>query len=185
MQLNLVNSAEFNIKGVNYYWTRKERYNISEEELRAVGVTDGNAYIDKALIPPLQIANTKCKALGYEIIIKDGYRSPELYQLIQKKRYETRGKEETDKLLNLTTMPHSTGMVIDINLVDTRTGEELIMRDSKDDSDGAFFIDYYKNKTDERSQEFQRRQQTMIDIMLESGFSLGTKNEYWHFEYNS
>lgn len=183
MQPNLVSTTDFDIKGVNYYWTRKERYNISEEELRTAGVTNGNAYIDKSLIAALQTANTKFKKLGYEIIVKDGYRSPKLYQLIQKKRYETRGKEETDKLLNLETMPHSTGMVIDISLINTKTNEELMMRDSKDDSDGAFFIDYYKYKNDERSQEFQRRQRMMIDTMLESGFKLGTKNEYWHFEY--
>ena len=48
----LVNVADYGIKGSNFYWHRKERYNVTEAELQEVGVTDGNAYVDESIITP-------------------------------------------------------------------------------------------------------------------------------------
>jgi D-alanyl-D-alanine dipeptidase len=179
--VNLVKSTDYGIKGVNYYWTRRERYNLTEAELIAAGLTDGDAYIDESLVEPLRRANTEFKRLGYEIIIKDGYRSPDVYKLVQAKRYALQGREVVDSFLNVERAVHATGRAVDISLLDLKTGEELYFRDGKDDP-GAYFIDYYKNHTDAAGREFQRRQDMLISTMLGSGLVLGTKNEYWHFE---
>lgn len=179
---DLVNLADYGLKGINFYWTRKERFNLSEEELNSADVFDASAYVDKAIIDPLKKANNIFSQDGYELLVKDAYRSPELYKLVQKKRYEIHGKEHTDKLLNLETMPHSTGRVIDVSLIDMKSGEELKFRDSADDPDG-WFIDFYRDKTDAQSKEFQRLQDLLIKTMVSVGFQLGSKREFWHFEF--
>jgi len=180
--LGFVNTAAYGIKGVNYYWTRRERFGITEEELREASVADGDAYVAERIIGPLRDANAKLREHGFELIVKDGYRPPALYRLIQRKRYETRGKEETDLLLNMETMPHASGYVVDVNLVRLDTGEEAMLRDSNDDP-GAFFIDFYRSRDDPKGWEFQRLQDLLMETMLSCGFRIGVKREYWHFEY--
>lgn len=179
--MRLVSTSTHGIKGLNYYWSRRERYKITEDELHAAGVEDGDAYVAEELIPHLLSANEKLVPHGFELIVKDGYRPPAMYALIQRKRYETRGKEETDLLLNMETMPHASGYVVDVNLVRLDTGAELMLRDSKDDP-GAFFIDFYKDKEDAQSMEFQRLQSLLIATMQSCGFLIGVKREFWHFE---
>ncbi|MBI4036702.1 hypothetical protein HY386_02400 [Candidatus Daviesbacteria bacterium] len=180
--MNLVNVADYRIKGINYYWKRREKFNLSEDELRSVGVQGNNALVDEILIPKLKEANQIFKQHGYEIIVKDAYRSPELYQLVKDKRYEIEGKESTDKTFNPIRMPHASGRVVDINLVSLGSGEEVEMWDKKDWPDGAF-INCYQGKPDSRSKEFQRLQDLMVSTMVSLGFKLGLKNECWHFEY--
>ncbi|MFA5158693.1 MAG: M15 family metallopeptidase [Patescibacteria group bacterium] len=177
----LVNLADFGLRGFNYYWTRKERYKINDVELKSVGVSDGNAYVDESLIKPLKKVNQALFQHGLELIVKDAYRSSELYKMIQKKRYKVRGKAETDKLLNLETMPHSTGLAVDVGLIDLKSGKELMMRNSKDDPE-AFFVEYYRNKLDDQSQEYQQLQELLISAMKRVGFSIGSNGEFWHFE---
>lgn len=177
-----MNLEEFGVKGLNYYWAKKEQFNISTDELIAAGVTDGSAYIDKALVTPLQNANKLFQRHGYELVVKDGFRTPELYQLVQKKRYAVHGKKDTDILLNVETMPHATGRTVDIALLHIASGQEVIMRRPEDRTD-AFFVDFYRDKPDTASQNFQQLQQLMIGIMQSVGFVLGVRREFWHFEY--
>jgi len=180
--MKLVNVADYGIKGINYYWERKSKFDLTEDELCSVGVLANNALVDEILIPKLKEANEIFKKHGYELIVKDAYRSPELYQLVKGKRYEIDGKENTDKTFNPVRMPHSSGKAVDINLVDLKTGIEIEMWDKKDWPAGAF-INFYEDKTDSLSKEFQRLQDFMINTMLNLGFQLGLKNEFWHFEY--
>ncbi len=179
---NLVNIADFGIKGANYYWTRRERFGISDGELKSAGVFDGNAYVNRELVEPLRRANEELKKQGIELIVKDAHRTPGLYKLAQAKLYKAQGKEKTDQLLNMIRMPHSTGLAVDIGLMDIKTGQELKMRDSKDDPE-AYFIDYYRNKKDLQSREFQRLQNILISTMKSAGFCIGSKGEFWHFEW--
>jgi D-alanyl-D-alanine dipeptidase len=62
-----------------------------------------------------------------------------------------------------------------------KTGEEVPMRDKKDDP-ANFFIDYYKDRDDSQSKKYQRLQGLLVDTMLGLGFRLGSKKEFWHFE---
>lgn len=180
--MKLVNVTEYGIKGINYYWERKEKFNLTEEELRSVGVQGNDALVDEILIPKLKEANEIFKQHCYKMVVKDAYRSPELYQIVKEKRYKIDGKENTDRTFNPVRMPHASGRVVDINLVDLKTGKEIEMWNKKDWPDGAF-INFYKDKTDSSSKAFQRLQDFMINTMLSLGFQLGLKNEFWHFEY--
>jgi len=180
--MKLVKTSDFGIKGINYYWSRQDKFNLSEEELKSVGVTGNYAWVDERLIPHLKDANEAFKKHGYEIIVKDGYRSPEQYQMVKEKRYALDGKENTDKTFNPVRMPHSTGLTVDINLISLKTGREIEIWDKKDWPDGIF-VGFYRNKTDSKSNSYQKLQDLLINTMLDLGFKLGVKNEIWHFEY--
>lgn len=156
-------------------------YGIDLAELENIGIHDDKAYVDEAVIPLLEKANEILVAHGYEIIVKDAYRSPELYKLIQAKRYVKFGKEQTDKILNTVSMPHSNGRTVDVGLLDLTSGEEVSMRNKKDDPDN-FFINYYRGKTDAESMEYQRLQDLLVETMTSLSFKLGSKQEFWHFE---
>lgn len=179
--MKLVNLSDFGIKSINYYWDRREKFNLTEKELWEIGIFGNIAHVDEKLVPKLKEANEIFKKSGYELIVKDGYRSPELYLLVQRKRYEIDGKENTDKTLNTERMAHSTGLVVDVNLVDLKTGQEAAIWDKKDWPDGVF-MDFYRTKKDPKSKKFQQLQDLLINTMLGLGFKLGIKKEIWHFE---
>jgi D-alanyl-D-alanine dipeptidase len=180
--MKLVNLSDYGIKSMHYYWVRRENFNISKDELREIGITGNVAQVDESLVPKLREANEAFKKHGYEIIVKDGYRSPQLYELVKTKRYANDGQETTDKTLNPKTKPHATGLVVDINLISLKTDKEVETWDSKSDWPDGVFIDFYKHSDDPRHQEYQRLQVLMREVMFGLGFKLGSLKEYWHFE---
>jgi hypothetical protein len=56
------------------------------EELEAIGIKDGIMMVSERIIKPLLKAQQILHKYGYSIVIKDGYRSPEIYDLAYKKR---------------------------------------------------------------------------------------------------
>lgn len=139
------------------------------------------AQVDESLIEPLKEANEIFKKHGYELIVKDGYRSEELYKLVKRKRYKKDGQKHTDMTFNPIRKPHLTGFTVDINLIDLKTGNEVRMWDQKDWPEGVF-LDYYKNRVDVKSKKFYKLQTLMLNTMFKLGFVLGPKKEFWHFE---
>lgn len=171
------------IQGINYYWVRREMYNLSIEELNNVGVFDEHAYVREEVIPALKNAQEFLLKQGFDLIVKDSYRSPELYNLVYQKRVQQHGKEETDRILNVVDMPHATGFAVDVNLINLQTHQEILLRNKTHGTD-AFFVDYYKNSPLEEEKEFHRLQKLLAQSMLEHGFRYGKKMEFWHFEFN-
>lgn len=182
MDPNLVNITEYKLKGSNFYWNKHAQYDITLDELLAIGVTDDTVLVHRDLIAPLQAVNRDLEKAGYSLYIKEGYRSAELYKLVYEKRVVKFGKEKTDQLLNMQDMPHSTGKSVDVTLVNIVTNTEVYLRNGKDDPE-AFFIDFYRNKTNSESKLYQQRQDLLINTMTAHGFTLGKLNEYFHFNY--
>lgn len=180
-QPNLVDVTKYGLKGQNFYFARRKDYNLSLAELKRVGVVDDHPYLDHDLIEPLKKTNQKFATSGYELFIKDAYRAPELYQLVRDKRYAMHGKASTDATFNAQRMIHASGRAVDLALFDIKTGQEVMMRRHEDGID-AFFVDYYKDRSDKDSQEYQRLQLYLKDVMTSLGFELGGLKEYWHFE---
>ncbi len=178
--MQLVYSEDYGIKGINYYWVRHEMYQITLDELRAIDVVDKRAQVNAEIIPALQQANAALKIHGYELFIKDGYRSRKLYQLIFEKRAQQFGEAMTHRILNMVDRPHADGRTVDVTLLDLKTQEELPMRNKEDGVD-AFFLNYYREKSDEQSQTYQRLQDLLGQAMLKAGFEYGSKREFWHF----
>jgi len=184
MQPSLVALSSYGIRGENYYFTRRDRYQISLEELGEIGITDAEAYVDEGIIPALQQADAALRKHGYTLIIKDAFRSPELYSLIHHKRLAQFGEEHTNRLINMDAMPHSSGRAVDIGLIDLGTETEVHFRNNADDPD-AYFINFYANRTDDIGKGYHRLQTLLIETMQSAGFVLGSKGEYWHFELPS
>ena len=178
---DLVYTDDFGIRGSNYYWHNAERFSISTSELAKQDIDDERVRVDKAIIEPLKSAQKTLQSSGYDIVVVDGYRSPELYKLAHKKRAELYDKRNADSLMNLSAMPHASGRTVDIDLVDVKTGKKVEMR-SREDGVEACFVDYYRGKADPKSKQYQQLQDLLVGTMKNLGFVLGSKKEYWHFE---
>ena len=178
--LDLVRSDDFGITSRHYYYLERDRYDLSLEDLASVGITDGNCRIGRVLIPTLIKAQSQFRSLGYDLIIKDGYRSPELYRLVYGKRVARYGKEHTDSLLNIDRMIHAKGNVVDIDLTPL-DGSKMMLRAAADGVP-AHFYGFYKKKSDSHSIVYQSNQDMMKTVMFGFGYEFGSLIEYWHFE---
>ncbi|MBX4189551.1 hypothetical protein KW785_03095 [Candidatus Parcubacteria bacterium] len=179
---DLVYIDEFGLLGSNFYWHRYDEKGLTEQEIKEAGLTSDRVQVHKEIIEALINVDKIFQQAGHRLYIKEGYRSKALYEIVYRKRVELFGKEDTDKVMNMRDMPHATGRSVDVALLDIHTGKEIPMR-NKEDGTSALFIDFYRDKTDEQSKHYQELQNFVLDIMRKSGFELGTKNEYFHFNY--
>jgi D-alanyl-D-alanine dipeptidase len=172
----LVYLDEYGILGSNFYFQKGKEIGMTKEELHSVGLSDDRVMVHKDLIEPLKIISKEFSKLGYELYIKEGYRSKELYELVNQKMIDKLGEEAKNKILNMKDMPHSTGKSVDVALY--KNGEHIKLHNIKDGVE-CYFIDFYKGKND----FFQDTQQMIIKIMTENGFELGKKGEYFHYNF--
>lgn len=179
---DLVFADEYGLKGVNFYWEKYEAKGLSRDDILSAGLTSNRVEVSKRIIPALQQINKAVGERGYELFIKEGYRSKRLYEIMYQRRVEKFGKEETDRLINMKDMPHASGLSVDIALFDKNSGKEVYMRNGEDGTD-ALFVNYYKDKDGEAAKKYQELQDYLIGLMCAHGFELGTKNEYFHFNY--
>lgn len=180
---DLVYIDEYGLLGSNFYWHKYEVKGLSKQDILDAGLTSERVQIHKELIPVLLEIDEKFqKDLGYRLYVKEGYRSKALYEIVYKRRCEKFGEEETSKLLNMKDMPHALGRSIDVALWDTKENKEVYLRRAEDGAD-ALFADFYKEKTDPDSEQYQKLQEYVINTMQDLGFRLGKLREYFHFDY--
>jgi len=179
---DLVFVEDYDLLGENYYWRTKDRWGITEQELIAAGQPDQRVRVHPEIIPPLQKVERVLEPHGYRLYISEGYRSVQLYQLIYQKRVERYGQEQADRLINMESMPHATGKTVDALLWNIQSKQQERLHDPKDGID-SLFINFYQSNTDEQSQNYQRLQELLISTMLNNGFQLGPRQEYFHFNY--
>lgn len=176
----LVPLSNCGIHHLNYYFHHHKRHSITKRELAATGVTSNEVYVHADIVQPLLWANRTFWALGWKMLVKEGYRPVALYRLIYNRMCETKGKNEADEIFNMEGMPHETGKSVDLVPIDLVTDEEIFLRGPEP---GARFVDYYKNDNSPEGREFHRRQVLMISIMQHHGFRIGNKDEVWHFDF--
>lgn len=167
---------EHGILGSNFYFKKGLDMGMTKQELESIGLRDDRVMVHKDLIEPLKKAQRLFAELGYDLYIKEGYRSKELYELVNQKMIQKLGEEAKNKILNMVDMPHSTGRSVDVALF--KNGEHIKLHDIADGVE-SYFIDFYKGKND----FFQDTQQKIITIMTGCGFELGKKGEYFHYNY--
>lgn len=183
--LDLVRPDDFGIESRHYYYLSRDRFGLTLEELTTVGVTDDKCRVGRALIAPLREAQRLFTEKGLRLIVKDGYRSPDLYRLVYDKRTARAGgahfgRENTDKLLNMERMIHASGRVVDIDLV--RHDGGLLRFRAAEDGVPAHRYGFYQGREDPEAREFQANQDLMREVMFGLGFEFGVLLEYWHFE---
>jgi len=168
---------DFELFGNNFYFRKGEKLGLSNDELKAVNLVNDRVMVHKDLIEPLKRVNEEFfKKLGYQLYISEGYRSKKLYELLNKKMIERLGESGKEKILNTIEMPHSTGKSVDVALY---SDGEVVRLHNKEDGIDGYFIDFYKGKND----FYQDTQQKIIKIMIDNGFELGEKGEYFHYNY--
>ena len=180
--IDLVYADEYGILGINFYWHKYAAKGLHKEDIINAGLTNDRVQVHRDIIEPLLAVDKEFQTRGYKLYIKEGYRSKALYEVIYKRRVEKFSKEETDRLLNMNDMPHAQGLSVDVALWDPESDKEVYMRDGDDGVD-ALFVDFYKGKDDDQSTHYQKLQEWVIETMQKNGFRLGTKNEYFHFDY--
>lgn len=179
---NLVYIDDYGLLGTNFYWHKYEAKGLTKEDILNAGLTSDRVQVHKDIIDELAKIDEEFQTRGYRLYVKEGYRSKALYEIIYQRRVEKFGKEETDTLLNMNDMPHAQGLSVDVALWDETANQEVFMRNG-DDGTEALFIDFYKDKDDKQSKRYQELQEWVISIMQRHSFRLGTKNEYFHFDY--
>jgi len=180
---SLVYIDEYNLMGSNFYWKHRTKIKgVTDEDLKKVGLADDRVQVSEEIIGRLISIDKDLQEKGYRLYIKEGLRPKALYEVVYQKRVELFGKEATDRLLNMKDMPHASGKTVDVAIWDPKKDKEVYMRNGED-GDDAYFINFYKDKNDEVSKNYQALQDMVINLMLSYGFRLGTKREYFHFDY--
>jgi D-alanyl-D-alanine dipeptidase len=147
------------------------------------GIRIAEAGVRFSLGPPREIRDN-LKKFGFEVFIKDGYRSKELYNLAYHKRLQKYKDDTPDKLMNMKEMPHATGLTVDIGLFDPITNKEVPTR-RKEDGPESLLFDFYRHKPDQESQNLQKLQDLLKEVMCKHGFEEGRLREYFHFNYKT
>lgn len=178
----LVYIDEYGLLGSNFYYQKGKKIGMTKEQLEKVELFDDRVLVHKDIIKPLLEVDKIFQKQGYRIYITEGYRSKKLYHLINEKMKEELGEEGTKKILNMKDMPHSTGKSVDISLHNQKTKSQALTKNPKDGIK-AYFINYYKDSQKEEEKEYYKLQQLMIKTMIDNGFELGTRKEYFHFNY--
>lgn len=182
MQDQLVYIDEYDLCGTNFYWHKYEAKGLSKQDILDAGLTSDRVQVHRDIIDTLVAVDQTFAEQGYRSFLKEGYRSRALYEIMYHRRVEKFGQAETDRLINMNDMPHASGKSVDVALWDPETDTEVYMRNG-DDGVEALFIDFYKGKDDADSQRYQELQEWVIGVLQEQGFRLGTKGEYFHFDY--
>ena len=179
---DLIYIDEHGIFGSNFYWHKYTNHGLSKEDILDAGVTSDRVQVSGTLIPALLAVEKELDERGWRLYIKEGYRSSMLYDIVYKRRVEKYGKEATDSILNLTDKPHALGQSVDVAIWDSKESKEVYLRNGEDGID-ALFIGFYRNKDDDKSKQYQELQDYLAHLMMAHGFRMGTKREYFHFDY--
>jgi len=182
MEPTLVYIDEYGVRGTNFYWYKYEGQGLSKQDVLDAGLTSDRVQVHVDIIEKLVAIDAIFQIKGYVMYIKEGYRSKALYKIMYQRRVEKFGQAETDRLINMADMPHALGLSVDVALWDPKTDTEVYMRNGDDGTD-ALFVDFYKDKDEQASQHYQELQEWVIGVMQDYGFRLGTRREYFHFDY--
>lgn len=117
---------------------------------------------------------------GYNLVVRDGFRSVYLYQAIAAHRRQKGLRVEG--LFNLKDMPHATGLAVDVSLETLDENPKPVwIRLATDGPNGEKF-GFYAGKQDEQSRAFHQRQQMLLQAFARQNFELGSLRECWHFQ---
>lgn len=179
---DLVYIDEYGLLGSNFYWHKYAVHGLTKADITNTGLTNDRVQVSEKIIGELVSIDKELRNRGFRLYIKEGYRSKALYEVAYKRRVEKYGKEATDSILNMEAMPHALGTSVDVALWDLDKNKEVYMRQGEDGLP-ALFINFYRGKEDEASRRYQELQDYLADIMMCHGFRIGTKLEYFHFDY--
>lgn len=181
---HLVPIHDYWLEWKNRYWVNASAFNISYIELELIWILDDIAYLTKECCQKLQDINAELYKSWLKVIVKDAYRSKELYDLVYQKRITKFWKEETDKILNTRTYPHATGNTVDVALVSIIDNKPLRMYipiENREQQVASRALHYYEDSDNDDEIEIHKNRMLLKDIMNKYWFEW-IAHEYWHFD---
>ena len=150
------------------------RYATTNNFLGTPVYTQGRAFLQRPAAEALVRANHELKALGFGLIIHDGYRPWYVTKIFwdatpDDKKIFVANPQEGSK--------HNRGCAVDLSLYDLKTGLEVAMPSGYDEMSERAYADYPGGTDEERA-----RRALLKQAMEKQGFAVIPK-EWWHFDY--
>ena len=181
---NLVPIENYWLEGKNWYWENATKFGITARELELLDILDERAYLTEYACLQLQKIDRELRTIWLRLVIKDAYRSKELYELIYHKRVAALGKEDTDKILNTKgDYPHSTWNTVDVTIVSTSDKKPLqfyLPIENRELQVASRATDYYEKGDSEEEKLVHHNRMILKDIMQKYWFEW-IAHEYRHF----
>lgn len=150
------------------------KYATTDNFAKQVLYKEARAFLQKDAAEALQRVSTKMHALGYGLLVFDGYRPWSVTKLF----YDITSKENKKFVADPKEgSRHNRGCAIDVSLYDLVTKKEIPMTGLYDEMTERSYVDY-TGGTDEQ----RRTRDLLILKMKEEGFDV-YKFEWWHFDY--
>ena len=150
------------------------RYATTNDFLGTPVYTQARAFLQRPAAEALVRANHELKALGFGLIIHDGYRPWYVTKIFwdatpDDKKIFVANPQEGSK--------HNRGCAVDLSLYDLKTGLEVAMPSGYDEMSERAYADYPGGTDEERA-----RRALLKQAMEKHGFAVIPK-EWWHFDY--
>lgn len=186
MTLDLKDVSTYWLKWNNRYFINAEKFNITHEELAKVWVVNDRAYLNSVVCEQLVKINKELENYNLEIIVKDAYRSEELYELIIKKRKQKEGEDFVSKIFNTKLdFPHASGNTLDVAFINKDDWKQIkCFKDVEniEERRRSRSVLYCENSNDPEEIEIHKNRIFMRDVMNRYWF-IWIDHEYRHFNY--
>ncbi|MGD0912286.1 MAG: M15 family metallopeptidase [Terracidiphilus sp.] len=150
------------------------RYATTNDFLGTPVYTQARAFLQRPAAEALLRAHQELKALGYGLIIHDGYRP----WYVTKIFWDATPDDKKIFVANPATgSNHNRGCAVDLSLYDLKTGQEVEMPSGYDEMSDRAYADYAGGTADQRARRAVLRQ-----AMEKQGFKVNP-DEWWHFDY--
>ncbi len=150
------------------------RYATSNNFLGVPVYTQARAFLQRPAAEALLRAHHQLRALGYGLIIHDGYRP----WYVTKMFWDATPDDKKIFVANPATgSRHNRGCAVDLSLYDLATGKEVKMPSGYDEMTERAYPNYAGGTADERARRALLRQ-----VMEKQGFKVYA-TEWWHFDY--
>ncbi len=150
------------------------RYAGTNNFLGSVFYASARAFLQRPAAQALLRAHHRLRALGYGLLIHDGYRP----WYVTKTFWDATPPEQRWMVANPALgSRHNRGCAVDLTIYDLRTGRPLDMGGTYDEATERSFPDYPVATDQERWNRELLRQ-----VMEDEGFTR-TVDEWWHFDY--
>lgn len=150
------------------------RYATSNNFVGQPVYKEARAFLQKDAAHALMRINTSLKALGYGLLVFDGYRPWSVTKIF----YDGTSKENKKFVADPKEgSRHNRGCAIDVTLYDLKTKKEIQMPGVYDEMTERSYFDYTGGTEEQR-----KMRDLLISKMQEEGFTV-YKYEWWHFDY--
>jgi D-alanyl-D-alanine dipeptidase len=152
------------------------RYAGTDNFLSTPVYTEARAFLQRPAAEALARAHQKLRALGFGLIIHDGYRPWYVTKVFWEATLADKHIFVADPAEG---SKHNRGCAVDLSLYDLKTGKEVVMPSGYDEMTERAHADYRGGVEEER-----KRRKILRQAMEAEGF-LVNPEEWWHFDYKA